>query len=61
MLLTATLGGASWGLICTIISLILLFIAAFVVDGAGSRPIVRIHFLSAGMFFFVLAVALGGS
>lgn len=55
LLLVATLGGASWPLIFLIVSLILLFIAAFILDGVGSRP--RIHFLSAGVFFAVLALA----
>lgn len=57
LFLTATLGGASWSLICLIVALIMFFIAAFILDGVGTRP--RIHFGWAGAFFLTLAVALG--
>lgn len=64
LLLVASLGGASWSLICLIISLILLFIAAFISGGfwtaaPGTWPQRGIAFGWAGLFFYVLAVALG--
>lgn len=62
LLLAANLGSASASLICMIISLILLFIAAFVVGEVGGGTPWRPHvsFLAAGIFFFVLSVALSG-
>jgi purine-cytosine permease-like protein len=63
MILTASISTASWALICMIISLILLFIAAFVTGGASSPSPTswhsRVSFGWAGMLFFVLSVALG--
>ena len=60
ILLTASLSSAPWALICMIISLILLFLAAFtgppVADGPFYR---RINLFVAGVFFFVLSVAIG--
>ena len=58
LLLTATLSGAPWSLICLIASLILLFIAAFIGPPAAEGPFYRrINFGWAGLFFYVLAVA----
>jgi len=64
LLITASLGGASWSLICMIISLILLFFAAFISGGfwtaaPGAWPQRGVAVGWAGMFFYVLAVALG--
>jgi hypothetical protein len=65
LLLVASLGGASWSLICLIVSLILLFIAAFITGGGAwfsgspSWPARGIAFGWAGIFFYVLAVAIG--
>ncbi len=65
LFITASLGNASWSLICLIISLICLFIAAFISGGfwagaaAGPWPGRGVAFGWAGMFFYVLAVALG--
>lgn len=61
LLLAASLGGASWSLICLIVSLILLFLAAFVGPPEPAGPFYRrINLFAAGMFFFVLATAVGG-
>lgn len=63
MILLTSLGGASSSLICLIISLILLFIAAFITGSAASPAPApwynRVAFGWAGMFFYVLSVALG--
>lgn len=59
-----SISGASWSLVCMIISLILLFIAAFVTGGGAlfgpnpAWPARGIAFGWAGLFFFVLALAL---
>ena len=60
-LIVASLGAASWQLICLIISLILLFIAAFINPQPGPEPrwYARVSWGWAGLFFFVLATALG--
>ena len=54
------LAGTPWPVICLIISLILLFIAAFVTAGGGTEgPFYRrVSFGWAGLFFYVLAVAI---
>jgi hypothetical protein len=57
ILLTASLGGASWSLICLIIALVLLFIAAFVQPSMTGPSWTRVNLFAAGMFFYVLAVA----
>ncbi len=60
LLLAASLGGASWSLIFIIVSLILLFIAAFIGPPDTAGPFYRrLNFFAAGMFFYVLAVAVG--
>lgn len=58
LLAAASIAGASWPLIFMMVSLILLFIAAFITDSVGSGNPVRIHFGWSGAFFAVLAVAL---
>ena len=59
-LLVASLGAASWSLICLIISLILLFLAAFIGPPAPEpAPFYRrLNLGWAGLFFYVLAVAI---
>lgn len=59
LLFAASLGTASWSLICMIISLILLFLGAFVTPTTGGPWYRNINFVAAGIFFFVLAIALG--
>ena len=58
--LVQSLSSVPWSLICLIVSLILLAFAAFagppVADG---RFYQRMNLLAAGIFFFVLASALG--
>jgi hypothetical protein len=57
-----TIQGASWSLFCLIVSLVLLFIAAFVTGSAGAADAPfyrRFGFGWAGLFFFVLSVAIG--
>jgi hypothetical protein len=63
LIITASLTAAPWSLICLIIALILLFLAAFVIGGVAepSSPAPfyrRINFGWAGIFFLALAQAL---
>ena len=58
LILVATLSGAPWSLICLIASLILLFVAAFIGPPVSDGPCYRrLNFGWAGVFFYVLAVA----
>lgn len=61
LLLFVSLGAASGALICLIISLILLFIAAFIgppTTEQGAPFYRKLNFGWAGTFFYVLSVAL---
>jgi hypothetical protein len=60
LFLVATLASVPWSLICLIVSLILLFLAAFVGPPTTDGPFYRrLNLGWAGLFFYVLAVALG--
>ena len=62
VLLATSLSSAPWSLIFMIVSLICLLIAAFITGSTveGGPFYRRLNWGWAGMFFFVLAVALGG-
>jgi len=58
LILVATLSAAPWSLIFLIASLILLFLAAFIGPPVADGPFYRrFNFGWAGVFFYVLAVA----
>jgi hypothetical protein len=58
ILFAPSLSGAPWSLICLIASLILLFVAAFIGPPVTDGPFYRrLNFGWAGLFFYVLAVA----
>lgn len=60
LFLVASLNAVSMGLICLILSLILLFLAAFIGPPTTDGPFYRrLNLGWAGLFFFVLSVALG--
>lgn len=59
ILALASLAGASTGLICLIVALVLFFIAAFVTPQPSGPFYARLHWGWAGMFFLALSIALG--